>query len=352
MSMRFRKVVAGLGAGSAVVAGCLTSVVASSPAHAATTANDLRVGSFNISGVNNDKNANSKRKVWGKRRPVVAKQILARKLDVVGIQEANPSSIYKSHLHYGRTQYADLKGALNHRGGHYKVTDSSAYDCKHSASTYKCVYKNQNSGGDNRILYNKNRIHMVSHGALRYSQHASGKSNRYLAWAVLQVRSTGKKFLFTNTHLDPYSVSARQAQWRQMMGKIHSLKGSLPVIAVGDFNTSKFDSYAKAYMTAMKNNGYSDVISQTAGTSALTHRRAQHLRRAWIGSFNGFRRSVKSYSYSKDRNRIGNGVDWIFATNSLTVKKWEVVTRLNVRTLKIKGVIPSDHNLVRATVVL
>jgi endonuclease/exonuclease/phosphatase family metal-dependent hydrolase len=349
--MRFRRMVAGTGAGAAVLAGCLTAVVTGSPAHADSTAHDVRVGSFNLSGVNNDKSHGSSLK-WAKRRPVVAKQILSRHLDVVGVQEANPSSIYKSHEYYGHTQYSDLVGSLNSRGGHYKVTDSSAYDCVHSASTYKCVYKNQSSGGDNRILYDVTRIHRVTHGAVRYSQHASGKTNRYLAWAVLQVRSTGRKFLFTNTHLDPYSVTARKAEWSQMMSTINKLRGSLPVVAVGDFNTSKFSTYASPYMAAMKHYGYGDVVNQSYGTNTLVHRRAESMYRAWVSSYNGYRRSVASYSYAKDRSKIGNGIDWIFATNTLRVKAWEVVANMNVHTLRTKGTMASDHHLVRATLVI
>ena len=82
--------------------------------------------------------------------------------------------------------------------------------------------------------------------------------------------------------------------------------------------------------------------------------------RAWVNSFNAFRRSVASYGYQEDSNntynpRTGNGVDWIFASNSrskLQVKEFEVVANMDDRTLQITGTIPSDHHLMRATVTL
>ena len=61
------------------------------------------MGSFNVTGVHTDAKAS------GEHRTVAARaarwspaQILKVKLDVVGLQEANQSTIYKSHLDYGR----------------------------------------------------------------------------------------------------------------------------------------------------------------------------------------------------------------------------------------------------------
>ena len=62
-------------------------------------------------------------------------------------------------------------------------------------------------------------------GAVTYSAHATGKSPRYLAWAILRMKATGKKFLFTTTHLDPYSISARKRQWDQLIAKIELPQG-------------------------------------------------------------------------------------------------------------------------------
>jgi hypothetical protein len=43
-------------------------------------------------------------------------------------------------------------------------------------------------------------------------------------------------------------------------------------------------------------------------------------------------------------------VDYLFADNDLDVTRWEIVVDASGRTLR--GTIPSDHNLIRATVTL
>jgi endonuclease/exonuclease/phosphatase family metal-dependent hydrolase len=318
----------------------------------AATTSDVRVGSFNVSGVHGDSAATGDRRVWKERRPKVVAQILGEKLDVVGVQEANQSTVYKSRLTYGENQYLDLRGALNAQGGSYALTNTHAYNCVNPRSTYKCAYKDQNASGSNRILYNTSTVSMVEQGAITYADKTSGKPDRHLAWAVFEMRATGKQFFFANTHLDPYGIEARKKQWDQMIATINRLKGSLPVVSVGDFNTSKFSEYAGTYMARMKSHGYGDVLNQEAGRNTVQYPRAESTYRAWVNSFNAYRRDVRSYAYEDARHKIGNGIDWIFATNQVRVKGWEVVVDVSPWTLKLRGVIPSDHNLVRATLVL
>jgi hypothetical protein len=61
---------------------------------------------------------------------------------------------------------------------------------------------------------------------------------------------------------------------------------------------------------------------------------------------------VAAYGYEDQRYKVGNGIDWIFASNELPVKEWKVVLRFDPDTLQVRGVLPSDHNMVRATVTL
>ena len=48
---------------------------------------------------------------------------------------------------------------------------------------------------------------------------------------------------------------------------------------------------------------------------------------------------------------LGNNIDWVFASNELAVPEWKVVARFD-KQLRLKGVIPSDHFMVRATITL
>ena len=81
------------------------------------------------------------------------------------------------------------------------------------ASTYKCVYQDRGASGDNRILYNTDTMRLVKQGSVLYQTQTAGKNPRYFVWAVFAEKATGKQFFFTTTHLDPYLISSRKAQW-------------------------------------------------------------------------------------------------------------------------------------------
>lgn len=316
------------------------------------TANDVRVGSFNISSVTFDTSAGGDHRVWRDRRARVAGQILAQKLDVVGVQEANPSRTYASRMVRGVNQYMDLKDALNVAGGHYALTNEYAYNCVNPSSTYKCVYQNRGAALDNRIFYDTDTVSLVKQGSYRFPTQTAGKYERYLIWAVLKMKATGRQFLFTNTHLDPYSSATRVAQWKQAVVRTNALKGALPVVAVGDYNTTKYSTWAAQMLPLMKSNGYGDVLNQEFQVNPVRVPRAASTVNAWINSYNGFRRDVTTGCYCTRRDKLGNNIDWIFAGNGLPVRQWEVVVDMDPSTLRLRGTIPSDHNLVRATISL
>lgn len=124
------------------------------------------------------------------------------------------------------------------------------------------------------------------------------------------------------------------------------------MVAVGDFNTSKFSVYAGTYLPRMRSNGYGDVLNQQARQAKVTQPRAEALRRGWVNSFGNFNRDVTQWGYAADRTKVGNNIDWVFASNNIRVKAWETVVDVDPTTLRLRGVIPSDHALVRSTLVL
>jgi endonuclease/exonuclease/phosphatase family metal-dependent hydrolase len=350
--MKLRLVVATLGSTAAVLAGTLApSVLSPASAAVSSTSYDVRVGSFNISSVSYDGKASGDMATWRARRPVVVSQIIGNRLDVLGLQEANQSNKYAAGLDYGVNQYMDLKGALAARGGHYALTNDNAYNCVKPSSQYNCVVKDRQASQDNRIMYNTDRVAVVRRGAVRFATQTAGKNERYLVWGVFKMKATGKQFLFTDTHLDPYSLATRRAQWDQSIAITNRLKGARPVVAVGDYNTSKWDADAATYLPRMKRNGYGDVVNQEYAKATVT-RRAEAYSLAWVNSFQGFHRDLRNYAYEDAQNKIGNGIDYVFASNNVRVKQWAVVANLDPRTLRLRGVIPSDHHLVRAIIVI
>jgi endonuclease/exonuclease/phosphatase family metal-dependent hydrolase len=335
----------------AATAGALSTPITTTPRTPSRGNADVKVSSFNLGGVSFDAQASGDHRTCRVRRPIIAYEILNQRPDVLGVQEANQSSIYATHLDYGVNQYMDLKGALAAKGGHYALTNSYAYNCVRSTSSANCVYQNRGASQDNRILYNTDTVTLVKAGSVKYAHQTAGQNPRYLAWAVLKMKATGKQFFFTNTHLDPYTVSVRKAEWDEVIANTKRLAGALPVVSVGDYNTSKWASWAATYLPRMKAAGYGDVLGQVYNSS-VSHPRAAVLDRAWVSSYNAYKRDARSYSYEDVQSRIGINIDWIFATNSLPVKKWVTDAPINMSTFQLVGVIPSDHFLIQATLTL
>ena len=311
----------------------------------------VRVASFNVFGVNNDAKSTADMRPWRERRAVVAAQILREQVDVVGLQEANQSTIYGSSLDYGTTQYGDLRGAVNAAGAHYAVTNEASYNCLRENSNQGCVPTYRGASNSTRILYNTDTLDLLAQGSMKYAAQSAGHIDRYLAWGVFRVRATGGEFLFVDTHLDSYDTTVRVAQWRELIDRVNALQNGRPVVAVGDFNTSKFSAWAAQMLPAMEHAGYGDVLNQQYANPNAVSPRAQNRVDAWISSFHGFSRTVAGYSKYQG-SRIGNNIDWVFATNGLTVTDWKTVVDHDPSTLQITGVIPSDHAMVAATLLI
>jgi len=331
---------------SAVIA---TTGAATPPPETPLTA-DLKVGSFNLYGANNDSSASGDKKKWTARKLSVIADILGEKADVVGLQEANQSVNY--NLPGGVNQFTDLRNGLNDAGQPWELTNKNSYNCVKPTSSYKCEYKYQGASHGTRIIYNTATLTKLSDGSVKYKSQSSGKTDRYMAWAKFDQKSTGKDFFFATTHLNPFSNDSKKSEWKELIAKVNSLNDDdLPVVITGDFNTSKFSGIAYEMLPTMKAAGFRDVLNQTYQDSTPTNPPAEKLTNAWVNSFNDFRRGMKPYSYWSARHKVGNGIDWIFTTR-MRVREFKVVLDFNSSTLQLVGVIPSDHNMIRATVVL
>lgn len=310
----------------------------------------LRVASFNLFGVNNDSSASGEQTTWRTRRPVVVSQIMAERPAVVGLQEASQSNIYASQLTYGTTQYDDLAGALQAAGGHYAVTNRTPYNCAKPTSSTDCVATYRGASNSSRIIYDTDQADLVAQGSMKYTSQAAGKIDRYLAWAVVRLKANGSEVFFADTHLDSYDIGVRVAQWHELITRVNQLKNGRPVVVVGDFNTTKYSSWAREMLPRMVSEGYGDVLAQQYDTPTATPR-AQVVENGWISSSNHFDRDVTKFSWD-DHRRIGNNIDWVFASNALTVEDWKTVVDYDSGTDRVTGVIPSDHCMVRATLLV
>lgn len=272
----------------------------------------LVVGTYNI--------LKSRRNAWEQRKPALVRTILGEDPDVVGLQEATPVTTGT-----GRRQYDDLRVAL---GADWALVDG-----------------NRASTGETRTIYNTRRLELVSAGydLIEGSRRFRGIP-RYVTWAVFRQRSTDKRFLFVNTHFvprtsrasDPHRVSAA----RQLVATVERVNtADLPVVVVGDFNTGMNRTSSNRVYRTLLAGGFRDPLATPRGK--LGH--AERTIRENVKTVNGYRRVA-------DRDSFAPLVDHIFVS-PMRVREWEVVARLD-RSGRFIGTIPSDHNMVRATVEL
>jgi len=325
----------------------------------------LRAGSFNVRSVQFDNSLAPGESLWKYRRAGVVKDILDENLDVVGIQEASQNVNYASHLVDGRgsvegttlsTQYFDIRNGLNEKTDQspWALTNPYLYDCVRLSTNYKCQPKYRGASRDTKILYRRDRLILGRSGSVLFNRQSGGPNDgRYFVWAKFTIKATGKQFFFATTHLVNGAVANRKAEWQEVIHQINFRKGNLPVVMTGDFQSSKFAAPSGTMLSAMYRNGYGDVVGQRYGTVHLpSPHRAKVMSNGWLGSHNGFHRDIRDWSFENNIHWAGDNIDWIFASNRLAVARWREVADYDRSTFQLRGVIPSDHNLVTSTIVI
>lgn len=282
----------------------------------------LRVASWNVLCENCSKGKAS----WADRRGGVVATIKDQDPDVLGVQEASQGSIPG-----GGPQYMDL---VNRLGDPYRITDS-----RRGASLAV------------RIIYNSDRVELLEKGS---SFLPKGKSRRAATWAIFRQKTTGERFFFLSTHFEPAndkkgSTTNYNTRRRQANAVVDLIKNNnpddLPVIAVGDFNSTKWEKPSNGPYDVMENAGYLDPLGngyRTRGTApgAFVEKRIN----TSYASYNMYTRKARNFP----GQLTGSNPDYIFVS-PMRVSEYETVVNVDSSGRWI-GTIPSDHNMLRATV--
>jgi endonuclease/exonuclease/phosphatase family metal-dependent hydrolase len=312
-----------------------------------------RVASFNVRSVKNDAALSGGEQPWRERRDGVIREILGEHLDVLGVQEASQNGKYTRQMVDGRNQFLDLRNGLRKAGGHWQLTSTASYNCERPYASHDCKYQDRGASRTTKILYNTRKVEKIRSGSYLYRHQSGGENDqRYLVWAVFEDKPSHERFFFANTHLSTGSAALQKAQWHELIDKVNALKDGLPTIVVGDFQRSRMKNPVTDMLDAMRAAGYGDVLGQRPGEPMVENPRAKKTVQSWVNSMNHFDRDVRDFSFEDNRQRAGNFIDWIFASNNLPVRQYEVVADIDTDTMQLRGVIPSDHNMVRASVVL
>lgn len=177
----------------------------------------------------------------------------------------------------------------------------------------------KNEGEYNPIFYKDSKMKLLSSGTFWLSEtpRIASKSwdagyTRICTWALFQLKGSGKKFYFFNTHFDSKGEKARLESAKLLNKRISELESGIPVFITGDFNLRP-DTPAYAELTA---HGLYDSkkISKTRPYGAE-------------GTFNGFKFNVTPV----------HRIDYIFVNGPINVLRHGTLTdNLDQR-------YPSDH---------
>ncbi len=330
-----------------------------SPAVAVTTlklaagAQPLRVGSYNIkcsncfAGLPNEL-------PWSGRRSAVVAAIKAENLDVVGLQEAGQAWLRGANGKLVNTsQFEDLMGLM---GAPWKLTNTKRNDCVKDTTPSNCVWADKGASKGTRILYNSNQVEVLQSGSKELAYDKAEVNSRYVAWAVMRQRSTGTKFFFADAHLEPGADTAgshlfydlRRKQANDVVATIKAKNtAKLPTILVGDFNSHKFTVPSNGPYDIVTKAGFDDPLGNIYESTTNTWGATVETRiRTYLNSFNGFKRAAPAHPTWVN----GTNIDYILTTG-LRVSEFETVAKLDSAG-NFVGVIPSDHNMIRATIYL
>jgi endonuclease/exonuclease/phosphatase family metal-dependent hydrolase len=315
----------------------------------------LVVGTYNVR-CHNCNSGIAEEKPWTTRKPAVIETIVEQNPDVIGLQEAQQSWLLKpGGGTINKSQFEDLVDGL---GSNWKLTNPARNNCVKSTTPTGCVYADQDASKGTKIIYRTDRLALVSSGTDMLPGLNASVYERYLAWAVFEQRSTGTRFFFGNTHLEPDNDAAgktvfhnqRAVQARAIIGIIAERNpGGLPVVLVGDLASTRADvptnaPYDVLTLESGPIGGLVDPLGNVKGNSRPVNPTVETRINTNYYSFNGWARKAR-----KTTTQV-NGVynDYVLTTPGVRVEEFENVVNVDDNGSFV-GVIPSDHNMARAT---
>ena len=255
---------------------------------------------------------------------------------------------------------ANIQTAAVKAGDQYRLTNDFRYNCRRSTSPNNCSYVDRGASQGTRIYYNAARVTLLDQGSKRLSEINPSDNDRYVSWAIFRQNSTGKRFLFADTHLEAKDGTylgasydaLRLTQAKEVQAAVTRANvDALPVILVGDLNSSRWSSPANYPYDVFTAGGLVDHLGNVYKNSyALTGADVNHRIRTSYSSFNGYRLAAPRTTYLN-----GTYIDYILTTPMAMTEYQNVVSvdSAGMFLPVLSGgnvVIPSDHNLQRASV--
>lgn len=312
-------------------------------------ADPLVVASYNVKCANcYDKLPNEL--PWLERRHRVIDVIEYEAPAVLGVQEASQGWLRSaSGAQVDKSQFEDLAQRL---GSPWRVTNSKRNNCVRSTTPTNCQYKYQGASQGTKLFFDSSKVIYYGTGGSRKLEVQPGSNARYAVYAIFTQRSTGQKFFVVNTHLEPRDSGSSRANWelrRRQAGDVVDLirekrPSGMPMLLLGDFNSHKWTEYGNAPYQVFQDYGLVDPLGNADRSTRSTSGATVETRvQTNVSSYNAFKRQAPAFDYVN-----GTYLDYVM-TSKLRVSRWKTVANLDSQG-RFRGTIPSDHNMVRATV--
>ena len=311
----------------------------------------LVVASYNVR-CHNCRSGLAEEQPWSVRRTEVAATIKSADPDVIGLQEAQQSWLIRPDgSTQNKSQFEDLVDLL---GSPWALTNPARNNCVNSNTPTGCVYADQGASNGTKIIYRTDRLKRINSGTVQLSRLYPDSYDRYLAWAIFEQRATGKRFFFADTHLEPDNDLPGQTiyhDWRALQARdvwaaIAARNPGLEVVLAADLASSRADNPTNApYDVLTREIGLIDPLGNVKNSTVPVNPTVESRINTNYYSFNGWARFARRTTTQLN----GIYVDYILTT-PMRVSEWETVVNVDPLTNTFIGVIPSDHNLIKATV--
>jgi endonuclease/exonuclease/phosphatase family metal-dependent hydrolase len=278
----------------------------------------IKVATYNVCSLACDASAH----LWGERQPAVVANIADQSPDVIALQEMD------------RSLLADLLDGINAASGRaYMTTDPPS----------------RGGSGTTKLAYDTKRFDMAStdHGFVALTAGDSA-TQKWAVWAILRDLVSGKKLFVVSAHL------VAGVEWQELrkvqtgevvdLVKAKNTEG-LPVVIAGDFNSGpnyKPSNYVYDVLAAA---GYREPLgnSNNSWTPARSAS-AEHRVNLDYNTYNNFDTYPRRSKYDN-----GSHIDYIWHSPKIRVALSAIAVDVDT-TGKFVGLIPSDHNMLTATV--
>ncbi len=213
-------------------------------------------------------------------------------------------------------------------------------------------------GPDNHaLLVRASRFEVLAQGDVRLNTAGEQGSvlDRYVDWARLRQRSSGRTLLVLNVHAHPWQTpefaAVRALAIGRLVTALHSLDPGLaePVVLLGDYNASSGEERPvyRDHLVELAAAGFVDA-------EQVARRDTSDVPRA--SSLNGMEAKVAGTRVAKVVRRSGMHIDYVWVPKGVQVESWGVLSGPGVRWRRIHGervpqwggIIPSDHSPVVA----